>query len=86
MYFEVFQNQISLTNKQTKLIDIQVSSEGDKKDNRKIKNIFKTLNLLIFVQIIVNSIYLTRAIIPLGLYIFYPLFEGKKQFFKGLFS
>ena len=30
--------------------------------------------------------YRTRAIITRGLYIFYPLFEGQKRFFKGLFS
>ena len=30
--------------------------------------------------------YSTRAIITRGLYIFYPLFEGQKRFFKGLFS
>ena len=30
--------------------------------------------------------YRTRAIITRGLYIFYPLFEVQKRFFKGLFS
>ena len=33
-----------------------------------------------------ENIYRTRAIITRGLYIFYPLFEGQKPFFKGLFS
>ena len=32
------------------------------------------------------SIYRTRAIITRGLYIFYPLFEVQKRFFKELFS
>ena len=31
-------------------------------------------------------VYRTRAIITRGLYIFYPLFEVQKRFFKGLFS
>ena len=31
-------------------------------------------------------VYRMRAIITRGLYIFYPLFEGQKRFFKGLFS
>ena len=31
-------------------------------------------------------IYRTHAIITRGLYTFYPLFEVKKRFFKGLFS
>ena len=30
--------------------------------------------------------YRTRAIITRGLYIFYPLFEVQKRFFKELFS
>ena len=30
--------------------------------------------------------YRTRAIITRGLYIFYPLFEGQKRFFKEVFS
>ena len=33
-----------------------------------------------------NSKYRTRAIITRGLYIFYPLFEGQKRFFKEVFS
>ena len=31
-------------------------------------------------------IYRTRAIITCGLYIFYPLFERQKRFFKEFFS
>ena len=30
--------------------------------------------------------YRTGAIITRGLYIFYPLFEGQKRFFKEVFS
>ena len=30
--------------------------------------------------------YRTRAIITPGLYIFYPIFEGQKRFFKKKFS
>ena len=33
----------------------------------------------------VESNYRTRAIIIRGLYIFYPLFEGQKRFFKEVF-
>ena len=32
-----------------------------------------------------NAKYRTRAIITRGLYIFYPLFEGQKRFFKEVF-
>ena len=39
-----------------------------------------------FYGLVVLFIYRTRAIITRGLYIFYPLFEGQKRFFKGLFS
>ena len=33
-----------------------------------------------------RPIYHMRAIITRGLYIFYPLFEGQKRFFKEFFS
>ena len=33
-----------------------------------------------------HMVYRTRAIITRGLYIFYPLFEGQKRFFKEVFS
>ena len=33
-----------------------------------------------------ESTYRTRAIITRGLYIFYPLFEGQKCFFKEVVS
>ena len=33
-----------------------------------------------------DFIYHTRAIITRGLYIFYPILEGQKRFFKELFS
>jgi hypothetical protein len=35
---------------------------------------------------ICKTIYRTRAIITHGLYIFNPLFEGQKHFFKEFFS
>ena len=35
---------------------------------------------------ICSTIYRTRAIITCGLYIFNPLFEGQKRFFKEVFS
>ena len=34
---------------------------------------------------LIYLIYRTRAIITRGLYIFYPIFEGQKRFFKELF-
>ena len=49
------------------------------------KEFFPGLNQLYSIKICVVN-YRTRAIITRGLYIFYPLFEGQKRFFKGLFS
>ena len=44
------------------------------------------LKLKTFTFLSTKDNYRTRAIITCGLYIFYPLFEGQKRFFKGLYS